>query len=93
MGSGEDAQRENRLGIRILKETLRLLYRHFSPANDQFHSLEGLTKNGFFSLEWDLCRDRLEMNETATLLMTYFYPLLGLVEKGTGGVPSLEGGQ
>ena len=47
----------------------------------------------FFSLEWDLCRDLLKMNETATLLMTYFYPLLGLVEKGTGGVPSLEGGQ
>ena len=31
---------------------LRLLHRHFSPANDQFHSLEGLTKNGFFSLEF-----------------------------------------
>lgn len=73
-GVGEDAQRENGLGIRTLKETFRLLHRHFGPANDQFHSLEGLTRNGFFSLEWDLCRNLLEMNETATLLMTYFYP-------------------
>lgn len=92
-GGGEDAQRENGLGIRTLKETLRLLHKHFSPTNDQFHSLEVLTKNGLFSLEWDLCRDLLEMNETAALLITHSYPLLGLVEKGPGGVPSLEGGE